>query len=411
MDFQTIIAERYMVADFIAIIGDKFPLLAKYKETEQDSQWHAEGDVEIHTDMVLTQVYDFFEADLAQWPLNEKAIMVMGALFHDYAKPICTKLREINGIDRVVAPNHENKGASLLFYTDPPLGISVSQWQEAIALTALHHIPKLLVNRDKPKADYLALSTQGTTCEKLFWLEQADMRGRTCEDKDEQIFILDMFADNAKEYGIWDTSATDNEYQAFVDKIMNEFPDASKEAQHRVLAQAIYHYEQGSIFMLEEELARAYQYIDKQSHVVVLCGVSGTGKTSITADFAARSYEIISLDDIRVSHFKFTENQKHNDNVVRIAKERLKDALREKRNVVYDATSLRRDFRTAIVGLSTNYSAFTEIVVVHKNGSDIKKDNKDRAHPVPDDVLKSQFEQLQLPEHGDAHVVNFLYGD
>lgn len=395
--------------DFQTIIGDKFPLLAKYKETAQDPQWHGEGDVEIHTNMVLAEIYDLLEGLLVEWTLSDKAVMVMSALFHDYAKPISTKTREINGIERVVAPKHENQGASLLFYTNPPLNLTLHQWQEAIALTALHHIPKLLVIKDKPQADYHALSMQGTSCEKLFWLEQADMRGRICDDKEEQLFILDMFADNAKEYGVWNTSAMISVYRPFLDDIRAEFPDASDDSHQRVLSHAIYHYECGDIFMLEEELARAYQYIHKQAHVVILCGLSATGKSSITQEYRQKGYEIISLDDIRKTHFKSVENQKYNDEVVRIAKEALKVALRNKQNVVYDATNIRKDFRSAIIGIAMNYHGFTEIVIVHKQMSDIYKDNKDRAHPVPDDVLASQISQFQLPERHDAHASKTVY--
>ena len=49
------------VDDCIAHLGDIFPLLKEYKNTIQDPVWHAEGDVHIHTDMVLTELYKLLE--------------------------------------------------------------------------------------------------------------------------------------------------------------------------------------------------------------------------------------------------------------------------------------------------------------------------------------------------------------
>jgi len=50
------------VDDCIAHLGDIFPLLKEYKNTIQDPVWHAEGDVHIHTDMVLTELYKLLES-------------------------------------------------------------------------------------------------------------------------------------------------------------------------------------------------------------------------------------------------------------------------------------------------------------------------------------------------------------
>lgn len=50
-------------AECIEYLGDAFPLLHQFADTEQDSIWHAEGDVAIHTDMVLSQLYEILVND------------------------------------------------------------------------------------------------------------------------------------------------------------------------------------------------------------------------------------------------------------------------------------------------------------------------------------------------------------
>ena len=46
--------------DFLA---QYFPLLLELSKTEQDKTWHAEGNVAIHTEMVLKELYKILESE------------------------------------------------------------------------------------------------------------------------------------------------------------------------------------------------------------------------------------------------------------------------------------------------------------------------------------------------------------
>ena len=76
------------IDECIYYLGDAFPLLYEFKTTEQDSQWHAEGDVHIHTGMVLNELAqkNKIEANnedinkeiskiLTRFPNQEKAVL------------------------------------------------------------------------------------------------------------------------------------------------------------------------------------------------------------------------------------------------------------------------------------------------------------------------------------------------
>jgi hypothetical protein len=56
----------------------------------QDAEWHSEGDVWTHTQMVLRQLLE-----LEEWPSltpHEQIVLIFTALFHDVAKPLTTEV-------------------------------------------------------------------------------------------------------------------------------------------------------------------------------------------------------------------------------------------------------------------------------------------------------------------------------
>jgi len=405
-----LLQKRWSLQDCIAHCGDTCPLLLKFADTEQDPQWHAEGNVAIHTDMVMKEAYDLIEGPLSHWSEEQKVMLVLAALFHDYAKPVCTTRREINGVERVVAPKHEGVGASLLMHCPAPFGLTYAQWRDVISLTAYHHIPKLLVLKDADKAAYYRLARQVPSLEALYYLEIADMRGRTCDDKREQIELMDlfkMFAEDAKCF-------TAMHYPDLAAKVKLAFNVEDDDMVRAGLAQrvqdtAMIHMEEGRIYVAEEEIALAFNY-RQQSHVIVLCGVAGCGK-STWAERLPASFENIELDEIRESLKAGRAGQSDNDAVLRIAMERLRSALREKRHVVWNATGYRRDFRTRVIDLAVAYGAYTEIVAFHCDRTTLVARNNARKFPVPEDVLNSMIEKYQWPEVGEAHRLTWVNGE
>src|SRR5689334_4252169 len=87
-----------------AAIHDDFAWIRDMQGTMQEPQWHAEGDVHIHTRMVAEAM-----AGEKRWrALNEldRHITFAAALLHDVAKPACTKFED----GRCTSPNHTRVG-------------------------------------------------------------------------------------------------------------------------------------------------------------------------------------------------------------------------------------------------------------------------------------------------------------
>ena len=170
----------------------------------------------------------------------------------------------------------------------------------------------------------------------------ADIRGRECSDKQQQLDIVEMYRLFAEEYRAW--SRWGKEYRAWRKYIRDELKDWDRDTQDLVFSRAIARWEAGEIFTPESEIARFYSYRDCFARVVVTFGVSGSGKSTwITNNLP--QHTVISLDSLRQQLGKSRSDQSQNSKVVQLAKEQLKTLLRSQSKIVWDATNLRRDFR------------------------------------------------------------------
>jgi len=383
--------------DCIEQLGEILPLLNELKNTEQDSQWHAEGDVHIHTNMVLTELFILLAGEanhIAGW---RRQSLILAAALHDIAKPLTTKRVLINGVERVTARGHEDVGRSYLAQRLIELPLDYQVIHCVLGLVGEHQKPKLLVIKEKSAGSYFRLARLANT-ELLYWLELADMRGRVCVDKSEQIDYLELFKLQAQEFGCWSFDTT---YPHWQQEISNQLSEYSESLKSLTLMNGIRDYEDGQIFSVEEAIAKSYGARNGFAELIVMCGPSGSGKSSVIRKLPDE-YQVISMDDIRQKMTGQRSNQKQNGQVRQLAKEQLKAGLRSMRKIIWDAANIRTDFRDPLIQLAKNYGALVTLLVIVKPESVLKKDNRDRAHPVPDDVLNNQLQRWQWPVEIEA---------
>ena len=381
------------IDELVDVLGDRLPLLKDYKSTPQDREWHAEGNVHIHVGMVLDEAYKILQTEASHLDRERRLSLILGALLHDICKPITTKEQEIDGKVRVVAPRHASKGRSYLAPKLMGLGLPYSVVESTLSLVGYHHDPKKLVIKDKPAGDYKRLSRLADP-ELLYWLELADIRGRECNDKQQQLEIVELYSLYAQEYNAWNAGNTYQSWRTYFDR---ELADYDKDTRDFVLASAIARYEAGKIFTPESELARSYNYRDAFSQVTITFGVSGSGKSTWIAE-NLKDHAVISLDAIRSQIANSRSNQSENSKVVQAAKEQLKVLLRSQSKIVWDATNLRRDFRQQVINISRQYGALVTLIIFHCPEAVYFDRNKQRQHPIPEKVLLKQLNSLEFPE-------------
>tara|TARA_R110002096_G_scaffold239101_1_gene430700 strand:- start:60350 stop:60637 length:288 start_codon:yes stop_codon:yes gene_type:complete len=77
--------------EIVTQLGDTLPLLHDLQPTPQDAEWHAEGNVLIHTTMVLEETYALLATELPGICPKRRAALVLEAALHDIAKPLTTR--------------------------------------------------------------------------------------------------------------------------------------------------------------------------------------------------------------------------------------------------------------------------------------------------------------------------------
>lgn len=374
------------------------PLMEQLAFTQQDPLWHAEGDVRTHTAMVLEEMNYILQTDGEHWSAERKQALVLSALLHDIAKPLVTREQIVDGEMRIVSPRHADKGRSYLACKLIEADISCTLVHIVMALVGHHHDLKRLVVRDAPAREYRKLARL-VDVELLYWLELADTRGRICADKQKEVDMVELFRLHCQEYGVWRCTAP---YSEWLQELHGVLHDIDNNTRQYIAAHSIREYESGLIVSPHEAVARSWRYRQGWPQIVLTVGASGAGKSTWIHD-NLMGYCRVSLDELRECVSGARSNQAENGRVLQAAREALKEHLRKKRKVVWDATNLRRDMREGIVQLAMEYHAHVTLVAFHLAESTVRKRNKQRDHAVPDNVIARQWERLEWPYAHEAH--------
>lgn len=385
---------------FIDLFSDNFSLLNKLKETEQDNIWHAEGNVYIHTNMVLKEAFDLIYANNSfNLSMEDKISLVLSSIFHDIAKPITTKEDLRNGLIRIVSPKHEDKGVNYLATKLMNTDLDFEIINSILGIVKYHQIPKLIVIKNQATFNNL-LKLSLVNELKLFYLFATfDIKGRTSIDKEEQLEYIELFKVFAEDYNLFDK----NNKVAFVEETKKQINSVIEK--HNLFIKNIedlydYHlYELSNeiIFTPEESV---FKYLEKQkkSKVILLSGISGSGKSTYLKILNVNNeYKVINLDQIRFELTKSEDIQSKNEEVLRIAYGQLQNYLRNKENVIFDATNLRFDFRDKIINLCNKYNSLSKIYYFQSSKEISLLNMKNRDRKVDINILEKQENDLQYP--------------
>lgn len=380
-------------------LAEAFPLIEKMAETPQDPEWHAEGNVRIHTELVIEELYGVLENEGADLDASGRLSLILGAALHDIGKTLTTREEERERRMRIVSPRHTERGRSFCAPRMPILGLSGSETKAVLSVIGRHHAPKSLVMRDAPPSAWFRLS-RSIEPRLIYLFELADIRGRRLAggDDSEAFDILELYREGAKEAGVWRNS---DPYAEWRDRILEQVPVP---AVSYVLNEAIRDFEAGRIFTPEEAVARTFEHRDEHAEVVVTCAPSGSGK-STWVERNCSDFVRVSLDEIREKLTGNRADQSRNGEVMQLAKEQLRVGLRAKKRIVWDATTIRADGRSMVVDLAHDYHAATRIVAFACPPELILERNRNRQNSVRANVLQRQLDRLQWPEIWEAHEV------
>ncbi|MDQ2716181.1 MAG: AAA family ATPase [Chloroflexota bacterium] len=354
----------------------RFAWIAAMAGVPQEAQYHAEGNVLIHTRMVVEAL-----VALDEWralPPGERAIMFAAALLHDIAKPACTKIEEDG---RITSKNHARAGekvARQLLWQGHDFAEPVPfPCREYIArLVRFHGLPLWFL--DKPDAARAVIAASHVVrLDRVALLAEADVRGRICQDRDELLARIALFREFCKELGCYDRT--------------RQFPTSHSRF----------------VYFRSENASPDYQaYDDTQFEVVMMSGLPGAGKDHWLKNHLP-GWPVISLDQIR-RELKIapTNAQGH---VVQTAKERARALLRQHRSFAWNATNATKTMRRQLIDLFAAYHARIRIVYIDAPFAVLTGQNTARQESVPQEVIVRLMRKLNVPDLTEAHEVEWVW--
>ncbi|SMB94821.1 AAA family ATPase [Deinococcus hopiensis] len=393
------------------VLAPAVHLLDRLEATPQDAEWHAEGNVAVHSALVVERAHEL--ADEAGLTGETRAALILAAALHDVGKAVTTR-REVDetGRVRLRSPRHARRGRDRLALTLPDAGLPTRLTLVVLALVATHH--RLGRTVDDPSGRAVWGLARTAPLPLLVLLARADARGRVVAggeagDREEAATLLQVLAE---EQGLWFTAGAalvfPDPYAAWADEVPRLLPSAPPELLHFALVAGKRDFEAGLIHTPHEAAARAYRAASGFPQFTVMCGPGASGKSTSATDFGD---VVVSLDALRAQIGKGVSDQSVNGQVLQAAREEARVGLRAGRRVVWDATNLRVSGRAGVLGLGFDYGALTRVVTGWTPSGELPGRNAARLDPVPPGVLGTQLETLEWPEVGEAHELLFITPD
>lgn len=351
--------------------------------TEQNPEFHAEGDVWTHTKMVCETLVklDAFRNITS----DRQQAVFLAALLHDIGKIPTTRWED----EKWTSPNHTLVGSKMARqFLWQELGLcgtpEKQQLRETVCnLIRYHSFPPHAIDDPDGKRKLLAIAANGQNCpmftiELLCALCEADALGRVCKDEQDRLHMAEhvqLCQEFAIENGCYH----------------GPYPFPSAHTQYSYLAR--------KDIAPEVEL-----YDDTWGEVVLMSGLPGTGKDTWIKEHYP-NLPMLSLDKIR-NEMKIspTDNQ---SKVLDIARERARELLRKKQPFVWNATNISPMVRAKQIKLFTQYHAFTRIVYLETDWEEQLRRNISRPEAVPVQAICKMMEELIPPEAKEAHNIQW----
>lgn len=356
----------------LTALAEVFPELSALRNVPQNPEYHAEGDVYLHTEMVCEKLTK--HPGWRTLSSNEQEVLFLAAAFHDIGKKACTRLED----GKWVSPRHTivgEKAFRRMVYEDSErFGLAFSERETAAKLIRYHGLPVWFWTKKRPEQE-LIKAAENIPLRLLYLLSMADVTGRIGNAQEELLEQVELFEDYAEELGILDSQ------QVFADP-----------------------YTRFQYFQKEELWKGASLYDNTAFDVILMAGLPLAGKDSWIEKNGA-GMPVISLDDIReelgISPAKGSGKAAH------IALERAKGFLRRQEPFIWNATNIIQETRQKLVKIFAGYDARVHILYLEVPYQELLSRNQKRARYIPERVLAEMIRKLEIPEPWEAYEVKY----
>ena len=199
MEKLLLLAERpspgFALAREIGVVDRLFPELAALVDCPQEPEWHPEGDVWVHTLLVIDEA----RLRVDGLPRPQQVAVMLGAVCHDFGKPLTTAY--IDG--RIRSLDHEEQGVPPATAFLDRLNVHTFDGydvrSQVLGLVAHHLKPGMWRAAPKVGDGAFRRLARKVDLELLARLAKADCRGRT---GDFDCSAMDWFLERARALGV-----------------------------------------------------------------------------------------------------------------------------------------------------------------------------------------------------------------
>lgn len=168
-----------LISSYLEMTGwiSHFPEIERLRGVPQDPDWHPEGDVSVHTMLVLNAAAAIAQRDHCEG--DDRAVLIFAALTHDFAKADTTELREKDGALRWTAYGHEPAAGPAARRFLERIGIKNAIVEQVVPLVENHLAHSHIGMEVTPRAvRRLAMRLAPASITQLVRLIEADASGR-----------------------------------------------------------------------------------------------------------------------------------------------------------------------------------------------------------------------------------------
>lgn len=352
------------------------PELLTLEGVPQNPEYHSEGDVLRHTEMVCGEL-----TKLPMWqalPEEEKALLFLAAAFHDIGKPVCTKQES----GKWVSPKHTIAGEKIFrriaYQEAERFGLTFAQRELVAKLIRYHGLPVWFWAKKQPDTD-LCKAAESIPMRLLYLLSKADTLGRQVPLPNHLSDQVELFGEYTMELGIWEHPYTfANPYTRF------------------------------RFFQKDDLWKGAQLYDDTTFDVVMMSGLPLSGKDTWIAQNDGKlpldkKSPVISLDDLREK--MGIPPTKSSGKVIQATQELAREYLRQEQPFIWNATNLLQETRQKLVRLFAGYGARVHILYLEVPYQELLRRNRIRARHIPETVLDDMIRKLEVPAPWEAYQV------
>ena len=329
----------------------------------QEPDYHAEGDVGTHTEMVASALLALPE--YTGLTVRDQTALLVAALLHDVAKPVRTVIED----GKISSPRHAKVGEKMAreILWDVDFGLR----EQICSLVRLHGLPLWSLEKQNPWSAVIGASLRVSNS-LIYLLAKADVLGRICIDQASLLERCEYF----REFCL--------ENQCFE----QPYPFRNNHSQFR--------------YFFTDARYPAELFDDTKFTVELLAGLPGSGKDTYLKN---NHLPVVSLDDLRREMGVRHGDSQGQGHVIQRAQELAKKYAASRQSFVWNATNLTADLRSKITGLLSVYNPRFKITYLETSMENIFAR---REEDIPRATLEKMIRMMDMPLTVEGHEVEWL---